>query len=340
MTRHYIGADLSKDWIDIYDPVSDQHDRIANSKAAIRRRIRKIPRDAILIFEATSGCDHLLLDLVRSEGVAYVRANPAHAWHFARACIQPKTDRVDAKMLSAFGAARSLEPHKPNSLARERLKSLVRRRRQYKDMMVQEKNRYKRLTDPDLRRDVQSVLNLFERRVAKLEQQIKDHMQAQDELSQTSKIIASAPGIGPVATSVLMADMPELGDADRRQIVSLAGLAPRARESGRFKAQRRLGAGRRHVRKVLYMAALSVIVQGKLYLPFIVRMKSEGKASKTIIMAVARKLLIVVNTLVRNQTPFEIKKNDPRTKSTVAPTRPATAEPKGIFCSSCLKAPT
>jgi transposase len=308
MTRHYIGADLSKDWIDIYDPVLDRHDRIANRKTAIRHLLRKVPSGAILVFEATSGCDDTLLALVRSEGSAYVRANPAHAWYFARACNLPKTDRVDAKMLSAFGTARGLEPHQPNSAARERLKALVRRRRQYKDMMVQEKNRHKRMTDPDLKRDARTLLNLFERRVAKLEEQIRDHLQAHDELRQTSKIIASMPGIGAVATSVLMADMPELGCADRRQIVSLAGLAPRAYESGKYRAQRRLGAGRRHVRKILYMAALSIIAQGKLFQPFITRMKSEGKANKTIIMAVARKLLTIVNTLVRNQTPFDGRK--------------------------------
>ncbi|MEM8634397.1 MAG: IS110 family transposase [Pseudomonadota bacterium] len=308
MTRCYVGADLSKEWIDTFHPSHNSHVRIANRKPAIRRFLRSLSEDEVLVFEATSGCDDTLLSVIRAENAAFFRANPAHAWYFARACNLPKTDRVDAKMLSAFGAARKLEPQRTNSLARERLKSLVRRRRQYKDMITQEKNRQKRVTEPDLKRDVRSLLNLFERRVEELERKIQDHLRTHDELRSTGQIIASTPGIGAVATSVLIADMPELGVADRRQIVSLAGLAPRAYESGKFKAPRRLGAGRRHVRKVLYMAALSVIAQGKLFRPFITRMKSEGKANKAIIMAVARKLLVIVNTLVRNQTSFDFKK--------------------------------
>ncbi|MEO1702366.1 MAG: IS110 family transposase [Pseudomonadota bacterium] len=305
MPRHYIGADLSKDWIDIYHPKHDSHQRFKNEPRAIRVFLRKLQSDELLIFEATSGCDDKLLSEIRSQGSAFVRANPAHAWFFARACNLPKTDRVDAKMLSAFGSARALEPHVSNSLARDRLKSLVCRRRQYKDMITQEKNRLKRIGDADLKRDAQSLLNLFEKRVAKLDKQISDHMEAHDELRQTSQILASAPGVGPVTTSVLIADMPELGVADRRQIVSLAGLAPRAYESGKYKGKRRLAAGRRHVRKVLYMAALSVIVQGRLFKPFIARMRSEGKAPKTIVLAVARKLLTILNTLVKNQSAFD-----------------------------------
>lgn len=308
MPRHYIGADLSKDWIDIYHPKQNAHQRIKNEPPVIRAFLCKMQDDEILIFEATSGCDDTLLSLIRSQGSAFVRANPAHAWFFARACNLPKTDRVDARMLSAFGAARALEPQTTNSLARDRLKALVRRRRQYKDMITQEKNRLKRVCDTDLKRDIQSLLNLFERRVAKLEKQISGHLEAQDELRQTSRILASAPGVEPVTAFVLVADMPELGIADRRQIVSLAGLAPRAHESGKYKGKRRLGAGRRHVRKVLYMAALSVIAQGRLFKPFIARMKSEGKAPKTIVMAVARKLLTILNTLVRQQTAFDMRR--------------------------------
>lgn len=104
--RRYIGADLSKDWIDIYHSKHDTHQRVKNEPPVIRAFLRKMPDDEILIFEATSGCDDKLLSMIRSQGSAFVRANPAQAWFFARACNLPKTDRVDAKMLSAFGAER------------------------------------------------------------------------------------------------------------------------------------------------------------------------------------------------------------------------------------------
>ena len=308
MPRCYLGADLSKEWVDLYHPKDETHHKIANKPRALRAFLRTMQEDDILIFEATSGCDDTLLAQIRAEGVAFVRVNPAHAWYFGRACNLPKTDQVDARMLSAFGAARNLEPQHSTSLAREQLKSLVRRRRQYKDMETQEKNRLKRVIDPALKRDIQSLLVIFARRVEKLEQHITAHLKKHQELHATSRVLASAPGIGPVTASVLVADMPELGSADRRQVASLAGLAPRAFESGKYKGKRRLGAGRRHVRKVLYMAALSVIAQGRYFQPFIARMKAEGKANKIIIMAVARKLLAILNTLVREQQPFEMKK--------------------------------
>jgi transposase len=308
MPRHYIGADLSKDWIDIYHPKWGEFQRVENKPNTIRAFLRKMKDDEILIFEATSGCDDQLLSMIRSENTPFVRANPAHAWHFARACNLAKTDRVDARMLSAFGAARAFEAQHTNSVARDRLKALVRRRRQYKDMETQEKNRLKRVSDADLKQDILSLLAIFERRVVKLEIKIAQHLETHDELRGVNQILRSAPGVGPVTASVLIADMPELGTADRRQIASLAGLAPRAYESGKFKGKRRLGAGRRHVRKVLYMAALSIIAQRRLFRPFIVKMKAAGKANKTIILAVARKLLAILNILIREQMPFDMKK--------------------------------
>ena len=150
--------------------------------------------DEILVFEATSGCDDLLLSQIGQEGAAFVRVNPAHAWHFARACNLPKTDKVDARMLSAFGSARALEPQKPNSAERDRLKALVKRRRQYKDMITQEKNRLKRAADPDMKSDIKSLLSILERRIAKLEQQIKQYLQNCDELKDTTRLLESVPG--------------------------------------------------------------------------------------------------------------------------------------------------
>jgi len=276
MHYHYIGADLSKDTIDIHHPQHNTHRKIANTPRAIRAFLETMQDDEIIVFEATSGCDNTLLAQIRARNAAFVRVNPMHAWHFARACNLAKTDKVDARMLSAF-----------------------------KDIAAQEKNRLARCADPDMKRDIKAMLAVLERRIVKLEKQIVDHLNASAELRQISRLLQSAPGIGPVSASVLIADMPELGHADRRQIVSLAGLAPRAYESGKYKGRRRLGPGRRHVRKVLYMAALSVVAQGRYFQPFITRMKAEGKASKTIIMAIARKLLTILNTLVNQQVPFD-----------------------------------
>lgn len=306
MPRQYIGADLSSEWIDIFNPRTGELSRIENNKPDITHFMRNLEPEDIFLFEATSGCDDIVLDIARRTKTPFVRVNPAHAWFFAKACNLPKTDRVDARMLSAFGAARCFEPQDSTSLARDRLKALVKRRRQFKDMEVQEKNRLRRIADADIRSDILSLVAVFTRRVEKLNKKIQEHIAVHPELHALNSILRSTPGIGEVSASVLIADMPELGTADRRQIASLAGLAPRAFESGKFRGKRKLGAGRRHVRKALYMAALSVIAQGRLFRTSIDNMRAAGKAKKTIILAVARKLLTLVNTMVRDGAAFDV----------------------------------
>ena len=303
--RHCIGADLSKEVIDLYHPVQNTHTQISNNAGTIAKWLKQIPQDAIVIFEATSGCDDMLLQEVRKHNTPFVRVNPAHAWHFARSCNLPKTDRVDARMLSAFGMARQFDPQRANSRARERLKALVQRRRQLNDMILRENNRLKRFHDPDIKRDVQAIVTILERRLKKIETTIKNHIAAHEEFLHKSGILTSVPGVGPVTVCTLLADMPELGTVERRQISSLAGLAPRAFESGKFKGPRRLGAGRRHVRRVLYMAALSVITHKKHFQAFIDRMRQQGRPEKVIILAVARKLITLINTLIKKHTLFD-----------------------------------
>ncbi|NJM33631.1 MAG: IS110 family transposase [Rhodomicrobium sp.] len=130
---------MSSEWIDIFHPATGECLQIPNTLRAIRAFVRRMQPDETLVFEATSSCDDRILRIVREEHTPFVRVNPAHAWHFARACNLPKTDKVDARMLSAFAAARNFAPQEPSSTARDRVAALVKRRRQLKDMEVQEK---------------------------------------------------------------------------------------------------------------------------------------------------------------------------------------------------------
>ncbi|NJM33632.1 MAG: IS110 family transposase [Rhodomicrobium sp.] len=159
-----------------------------------------------------------------------------------------------------------------------------------------------------MKRGIQSVLALFARQVAKLDAEIRQRLENEEEFAELNRVLRSVPGVGPVTAAVLIADMPELGSADRRAIASLAGLAPRAFESGKFKGKRRLGQGRRYVRKALYMAALSVIAQRKLFRASIESMKAAGKPAKTVVVAIARKLLTLLNILVTRNEIFSFEK--------------------------------
>jgi transposase len=257
MTRNYIGIDLSRDSIDICDPRRGES-RIANEPAAIRRWIAGLESDDFIVYEATSGCDRALRTTLDADGMAGKRLNPLHAWHFARSLNLAKTDRVDAAMLARLGAEREPAADPALEPAREELRSLVQRRDQLKRMETQEKNRLSAATHPLVLRDIRAELA----GLARIEAAIAAHVARHPALAEAERLLRSIPCVGAVTAMTLLAHLGELGQVDRRAIASLAGLAPRARESGRFRGRRALGEGRRQVRRVLYMASLTAMRTG------------------------------------------------------------------------------
>ena len=308
MTQNYIGVDLSADHLDICDPLRGAR-RIANTSPAIRRFLAGLGGADFVVFEATSGCDGPLLAEAERAGIAHTRLNPARAWHFARSLGLAKTDRVDAAMLARFGAERRPEADAVRDAARVELALLTRRRDQLKRMQVQEKNRRADDLPSAVRGDIDAVLRVFARHVARIEKAIAALLRAHPHLDAQARLLRSIPGIGPVAASALLAHLPELGTCDRRAIASLAGLAPKARDSGKFggkfRGKRFVGDGRRQVRKALYMAALYAMRQPELFEAMAQRMRAVHKPGKVIVIAIARKLVTIANAVIRDQRPFE-----------------------------------
>jgi transposase len=303
MPRNHIGVDLSKDALDLCDPRRGAV-RIANEPGAIAGWIAGLGPDDLVVYEATSGCDNALRLALDDAGQPGVRLNPLHAWHFARSLNRAKTDRLDAQTLARFGAERQPAPDAPLDPAREELRDLVQRRDQLKRMEVQEKNRLARCRHPLVEADIRGELATLAGRVARIEAAIAEHTANHPELTAADRLLRSIPGLGPVSAMVLLAYLGELGRIDRRAIASLAGLAPRAHESGRYRGKRFLGDGRRQVRRVLYMAATSAMRHPGFLAAFIDRMKAAGKPGKVIVMAVARKLLTIANAVLRSDKPF------------------------------------
>ena len=303
MTRNYIGIDLSKDWLDVHDPRFG-HERIANTEPELKRYLRGLGPDDMLVFEATSLCDGPILRLASATGQPFCRVNPLHAWHFARSLNLPKTDRVDAKMLARLGAERALSPSPAFDAQRAELAELAGRRDQLKRMETQEKNRLAKTVSAVVRADIKASLAGLGRRVTRIEAQIAAFLKAHPELARLARLLQSVPGIGPVTALTLLMAMPELGTADRRRIASLGGLAPQARESGTWTGRRNVSGGRRQVRRALYMAALSAIRLGTVCPAMVTRMRKEGRPGKVIAIAVAHKLLTISNAILRDQTPF------------------------------------
>lgn len=237
MTQNHIGVDLSKDWLDIFHPDTG-HDRIANTRPALRRWLSGLDQGDLPVFEATSGCDGLLLREAAALGRPVHRANPLHAWHFAQSLNLPKTDRVDARMLARMGAERQLSASPAFVAERAELAELSGRRDQLKRMETQEKNRLAKTVSRLVRADITFILRSLARRITRIETEIAAFLKTHPDSAEVVRLLETIPGVGRVVSITLLSCMPELGECDRRQIASLGGVAPKARESGKWRGRR------------------------------------------------------------------------------------------------------
>jgi len=303
MPQTYIGCDISKDRLDVFDPRTGAC-AYANSAAGVRALFKAIRSEDILVFEATSGCDQALLKACAAAGRPFVRLNPLQAWHFAQSLNLPKTDQVDARMLARLGAERQPAPHLPPDPARAGLAELADRRDQLKRMETQEKNRLAKTQSPLIRADIRASLKALAARIARFDAEIAGHLARHPDLARDAALLRSIPGLGPVTAANLLARLPELGKLDRRAIASLAGLAPKAHESGKYRGHRRIGQGREVVRRLLYMSAMSLWRRPGADGTTLRHMQQAGKPAKVILIALARKIVTYANAVLRDQTPF------------------------------------
>ena len=305
MTQDYIGVDLSKDWLDVCDPVEGKAYRVKNTPRSVRAWLGKLRVQVYIIIEATSGCDRVIMAEAAAAGVGLARVNPGRARFFALSLGRAKTDRADARVLAEMGRAQCLRPQTLSTPARLRLVELVRRRTQLKDMETQEKQHLAAATLSALKAGIRAHLTRLARQIAEVEALIEAEIAADPELCAAHDLLRSAPGMGPVTTAVVLAHLAELGQLSRREIARLAGLAPEARESGRWQGKRRIGGGRRQVRRALYQAALVIYSHKRVDRPWIEAQLARGKAPKAVICAMARRLLCRLNAMMRTNTQYE-----------------------------------
>lgn len=302
----YIGCDISKRVLDLYDPLSGKALRIANTADRIARLAAQLAgRNVMVVMEATGAYDRALRAGLVEAGIGYARVNPTRARRFADAAgLLAKTDAIDARMLSAMGQAMKLVPDAPEDPDRKTLHDLQKRRDQLVQIRANEKNRAD-LAEREIALSVASHITWLNQAIAELDDRIERFIADRNALRQIRTILLSAPGIGPVSANVLIAQMSELGRLSPKKIACLAGLAPVNHDSGAMRGTRHIKGGRRRVRQALYMAALAATRCSKRLGKFYERIKQRSKSVKIAIIATARKLLTILNAMIRDNTQYK-----------------------------------
>jgi transposase len=301
--RNVFGVDVAGDWIDVFEASNSVSTRILSD--GIEAFAASLPADAFVVFEATGGHERRLMEALEVAGAAYARLNPRHVREFARATGRlAKTDRVDARVLAEMGRALDLRPTVRVDGGRLRLAELVARRDAIVAAITAETNRLGMARDAFVRRDIGRMLGVLRGRRAAIEKEIASHISAHQPLASDAARLRTAPGIGPTIAAVLLARLPELGRLDRRAIASLAGLAPHACDSGHRRGRRHVWGGRAEARRALYIAALVASRYNPVLKAVRDRMQVAGKPTKVAILAIARKLLTILNAMLRDQRDF------------------------------------
>lgn len=300
-----LAIDISKDHLDTDARPAPWRCRLSNDAAGIARVVARARQmQAFVVFEATSVYDRPLMEALEAAGLPFHRANPRKAREFARAAgFLAKTDRVDAAMLAQYAQRLEPAPHVPLSRVRKTLRALTDRRAQLVDMRKQEQTRLQQTTDPDIAAEIASAIAALATRIASYDARIKALLDTDAELAQPARLIVTTPGVAFLTAATLLAHMPELGRASAKSIAALAGLAPLARDSGRWRGQRRIWGGRRPVRRLLFLAARHA-ARSPRFAAFADKLRAAGKAPKAILIAVARKLLVALNAMLKTNTPF------------------------------------
>lgn len=299
LPQTYIGVDVAKDWIDVFDPTTSRHERIPTDGRSLCRFAATIG-SSIVILEASGGYERPVLSALFEAGRQVACVNPRQAREFARATGRlAKSDRVDARVLAEMGRALQLVPAHPRSAERQRLSDLTAHRNDIAAMIVAEKNRLRTTQDQWIRRNISQHIRNLQANLAKAEAEMEAVIQEQDDLRDQAARLRHIKGIGPVISATLIGQLPELGQLDRRRIAALAGLAPHANDSGHRRGKRSIWGGRDELRRSLYLAALTASRFDPRFRAFKEHLLAAGKARKLVIVACARKLLTVLNAMMR-----------------------------------------
>ena len=301
MTTIHAGLDIAK--LNLQLHLAGRVHDLPNTTAGHRRLLKLLATQpgVQVVCEATGGYERDIVAALHAAHVPVSVLNPARVRNFARAQGQrAKTDHIDAAVLTAYGQALQPKPTAPRTEQEQHLAELVRRRVQVVEILVAQRQQAERLTVPALCRQAQSLVRRLERDLKQIEAQLNGLRSQATALDARVQKLEAITGVGTITALGVLAELPELGTLNRRQAAALAGLAPHPRESGQWHGRRSIGGGRAPVRRALYMAALVAARSNRLLKEFYQRLRTAGKPAKVALTAVMRKLIVLMNQLLKN----------------------------------------
>ena len=307
----YLGIDVAKNSFQVASRPVQIQGSYPNTRPGHRDLIGDLRpcQIARIVLEATGGYEKALAAELVQAGYNVVVANPRQVRDFARGMGRlAKTDPIDADTLALFGEKVPLTPKTPPNAPTEALAELVTRRRQLIDLHTQETNRAQMIHHVKVRKSIRKMIKTLEFQIREIDELIQEHIQADEDFQRKDQILRSTGGVGPQTSAMLLSRLPELGRLNRHQVAALVGLAPYDRKSGKQDRRAHIAGGRADVRSLLYMAALSAQRFNPAIKTFAQRLQDQGKPFKVVITACMRKLLIILNALLRDQIPWTLKK--------------------------------
>lgn len=302
-----LGIDVAKAQLDLADPSGTTTRRIANTALAIAALVDELVRDppSLIVVEATGGYEMALVSALQQARLPVAVINPRQARDFARASGRlAKTDAIDARILAQFGAALHPAPLPPIDPSQTALAALVARRRQLVDMLIAERNRLEHAADA-IQGWINDHIAMLKTQLAQTDAAIALTVEASADLHRRREILTSVKGVGPLTAAVLLAELPELGAIGHKQIAALVGVAPINHDSGTQRGQRHIAGGRPSVRCALYMATLVAVRYNPTIKAFYRRLRDSGKRAKVALVAAMRKLISILNALVRDNRTWQ-----------------------------------
>ncbi len=308
MDEVYVGIDVSKDRLDVHVLPAGQAFAVARNGEGLAELCGRLGRLSVTIVavEATGGFEMVVSAALAGAGLPLVVVNPAQVRAFAKALGQrAKTDPIDAAVIARFLAATKPAVRPLPDAATQLLADLVGRRRQIVDMLAAEKQRQARLTARHLARSLTRLIAALERELGAVDGEIDTVVRGSSAWREREALLSSVPGVGKVIARTLIAELPELGALGRKQIAALAGLAPYTRQSGRWKGKTFIGGGRKDARRAIFMGAMTASLHNPVLKAFYERLLAAGKPKMVAMIALARKLLTILNAIIRTKTPWQ-----------------------------------